>query len=367
MADHWNDACQDARYAARILARSPGFTAAAIVCLSIGIGLTAAVYTQVRETVLRPIPGTGDPKTLVRLHKPARFADYEEFRNHSGQFSSLAAYQGPVPVVLSREGAEPQRVWAHLATPDYFEVLGAKAGLGRVFGPEERSQAGGQAAVLSDRLWRTRFGADPFIVGRPFRINGQPVMVLGVAEQDFLGAAPTTAAADVWIPTTAAERLAPELAGLRESRVAGFEIVGRLMPGLEYGQAEEALETLVRRLEQIHNDPGRDSKERRVRLLPGGRMFPVRDEDLPRALGFPLLLVSLVLLMACTNVANMLMARGAARRKEISVRLAIGAGRGRIVRQLVTETVILALLGGAGGGEWRLPSGTSPWSIRSGR
>ncbi|HUI56336.1 MAG TPA: ABC transporter permease [Bryobacteraceae bacterium] len=340
---------QDARYGVRMLASSPGFTFAAVTCLAIGIGLPAAIYSELRSTVFRPLPGARQVQDLVRLLRPVAFANYEEFRDHSGQFSSVAAYMGQVPIVVSDRGSEPQRVWAHIATPNYFEVLGAKAELGRVFGSEERIEGSAESVILSERLWRTRFGGDTAIVGRSIRINGAPVTVIGVAETDFLGASPTTSAADVWIPTTAKARIAPELAGITDRHIAAFDVIGRLRPGLTYAPAEQALDALQRRLEQIHNDPGKDSKERRVRLLPGGRMFPIRDEDLPRAMGFPLLLVALVLLMACSNVANMLVARGAGRRREIAVRLSLGAAPGRILRQVLTESLLLAVLGCVGG------------------
>src|SRR5260370_3990656 len=150
---------------------------------------------------------------------------------------------------------------------------------------------------------------------RSIRISGQPVTIVGIAPIGFLGASPMTSAADIWIPTTVPTSVAPELERLHDARNAAFDIVGRLKPGIRYAQADAALEVLVRRLEQIHNDPAKDSQERRLRVLPGGRMFGVRDEHLPRALGFPLVLVSLVLLLACGNVANMLLARSAARQR----------------------------------------------------
>jgi putative ABC transport system permease protein len=203
--------------------------------------------------------------------------------------------------------------------------------------------------VIGHNLWQLRFGGDPRIVGLGIRINGQPLEVIGVAQPGFVGASPTTAMAEIWIPTTAPARIAPELAASAERRSANFSVIGRLAGGVSYAQAEQALEPVVRQLEQIHNDPNKDSKERRVRLLPGGRMFPVRDEDLPRAMGFPFLLVALVLLMACGNVANLLLARSVPRRREMAVRLSPGAGPGRIVRQLVTESMLLSLIGAVGG------------------
>ncbi|HWR54579.1 MAG TPA: ADOP family duplicated permease [Bryobacteraceae bacterium] len=339
---------QDVKYGARMLGRTPGFTAAAFVCLSIGIGVTAATFSQLRSGVFRELPGSGNPGSLVRLERPVPFSDYEDFRDRSGLFDSLAAYMAPIPAVVARPGEQPERVWGHVATPDYFQVLGAKPALGRLFGAEERGQGAGQVAVLSHRLWRARFGGDPSIIGRPIRVNGRPVTVLGVASEDFLGASPLTSAAAIWIPTTAGAAVIPELRRLGDRRTA-FDVIGRLRTDLSYSKVEEALDLLVRRLDQAHGRPVTESKERLVRVLPGGRVFPLRNEDVPRAIGFPLLLVGLVLLMACGNVANMLVARGAARRRELSVRVALGASRGRIVRQLLIESLMLGVLGGAGG------------------
>jgi macrolide transport system ATP-binding/permease protein len=207
---------------------------------------------------------------------------------------------------------------------------------------------GSASVVLGERLWRTRFGASP-IVGESIRVNGRLVTIIGVAPPGFAGASPMTAAAELWIPTTASPRLAPELSARRDRRVPNMEIVGRLERGVSPDQAELALETVARRLESIHGDPDQAMNEPRIRVLPGGRMFPVRDEDLPRAIGFPLVLVSLVLLMACGNVANMTLARGVSRYREFAVRLALGAGRGRVVRQLVTESVLLSAVGSVAG------------------
>jgi predicted permease len=349
-AEHWHDARRDTRYAVRLLSRAPGFTLAAVLCLAIGTGLTTAMYAQVQSTILAELPGAvRDPGALIRIHKAVPFPTYEDLRDGVDGVVQLAGYIGPVPVTLEGEGAVRRyRVWGHLATPGYFDVLGVRPALGRLFGPEEHVE-GTASVVIGDRLWRSRFGARPTIVGDSIRVNAQLVTVIGVAAPGFAGASPMTAAADLWIPTTAARRIAPELGARRDRRLANVNVVGRLLPGVSPDRAELALETVARRLEQVHGDPNRATTEPRIRVLPGGRMFPVRTEDLPRAIGFPLVLVSLVLLMTCGNVANMVLARGAGRYREFALRLALGAGRGRVVRQLVTESVILSALGSVGG------------------
>ena len=351
LIEHWHEAARDSRYATRLLARAPGFTVAAVLCLAIGTGLTAAMYAQVQSTMLAEIPGgVRDPNALVRIQKPVAYPVYEELRDGTDGVARLAGYMGPVPLTLANDDrSRSVRVWGHLATPDYFEVLGIQAARGRLFGPEERVAGGGSVAVIGDRLWRSRFGAEPSIVGQSVQVNGQPVTVIGVTPPGFAGASPMTAAADLWMPTTAAAQVAPELSALRDRRQASTEIVGRLLPGASHAQAELVLEAAARRIEVRYGDPGRDSDEPRIRLLPGGRMFPVRTEDLPRTIGFPLVLVSLVLVMACGNVANMVLARGASRHREFALRLALGAGRGRVVRQLIIESLILSVMGSIGG------------------
>ena len=349
-AEHWQDARRDTRYAVRLLARAPGFTLAAVLCLAIGTGLTTAMYAQVQSTVLAELPGAvRDPAALIRIQKAVPFPTYEDLRDDTDAVVRLAGYMGPVPVTLEGEDlGQRYRVWGHLATPNYFDVLGVRPAIGRLFGPEEHVD-GAASVVIGERLWRKRFGARPTIVGESIRVNGQLVMVIGVAAAGFAGASPMTAAAELWLPTTAGPRFAPELAARRDRRLPNVEVVGRLLPGVPPDRAELALETVARRLEQVHGEPDRATNEPRIRVLPGGRMFPIRTEDLPRAIGFPLVLVSLVLLMACGNVASMVLARGARRYREFALRLALGAGRGRVVRQLVTESVILSALGSLAG------------------
>ncbi|MEO8598086.1 MAG: ABC transporter permease [Candidatus Solibacter sp.] len=339
---------QDLRFAVRLLMHSPGFTVAAVGCLSIGIGVTTAMYSNMRSTVFGGLPGVREPEELVRLQSPMPYGNWKEFRSRGNQFSALAPFLGPAPFELARDTEEPERLWGHLVTPNYFDTLGVRALAGRVFGPEEEQARAARVVVISERLWRQRFGLSTSAVGKTVRINGQSVEVIGVAPKGFVGASPMLAAADIWIPTTASPTLAPELHRLTDRRTR-FDFIGRLQQGRTVAQAEAALEPLARRLEQVHNDPEKDRREPRVRLIPGGRLFPVRDEDLPKVVALPAILVGLVLLMACGNVANMLVARSAARRREIAVRLSIGGGRGRIVRQLLTESLVLAALGGAGG------------------
>jgi macrolide transport system ATP-binding/permease protein len=349
--EHLRDARRDAQYALRLLARAPGFTLAAVLCLAIGTGLTAAMYAQVQSTVLADLPGAiRNPEALIRTHQPVSFPTYEELREGTPTFARLAAYMGPVPATLEVDDqGQRHRVWGQLATPNYFDVLGVRASTGRLFGADEETE-GSTSVVLGERLWRTRFGANPAVVGESLRVNGQLLTIIGVAPPGFAGASPMTAACDLWIPTTTSTQIAPELHARRDRLLPALHVVARLEPGVSADQAELALDTVARRLEQVHGDAERATTESRIRVLPGGRMFPVRDEDLPRAIGFPLVLVSLVLLMACGNVANMMLARGAIRYREFAVRLALGAGRGRVVRQLVTESLILSALGSAAGG-----------------
>lgn len=349
IAEHWVDWVRDTRHAARGLVRSPGFTIPAVLCLAIGIGVVSVMYTQIQSMVIRPLPQVRDASGVVRLERLASFPDFRVLRDESGQFASAAAFMAPVPLVLSVDGAPAIRVWAHLATPEYFEVLGVPAALGRVIGPEDRTPGAADGIVLSYDLWQSAFGSDPGIVGRRIRVNGYPGVILGVAAAGFLGATPSTAVAQVWVPATAPVRTVPELRALNDPRDTSFTVIGRLAAGRTVAEAEQGLDAWLRRLEEVRGDPRREDKSRRARLLAGGRMFPVRDDELAKSIGFPFLMAGLVFLMACGNVANMLLARGMARAREMAVRLSLGAGPGRIARQQMAETLLLAVLGAAGG------------------
>ncbi len=343
------DLGQDARYGARMLLRSPGFTLVCVLSLGIGIGLNTSVFSQFESMIFRAIPQVADPDTLVTFQRPLSYPDYERIRDHGGQFSILAAYLAPVPFVVNT-GAGGQRVWGHLVTPNYFETLGVRPLAGRLFGPPERDP-GSTSLVVSHRFWQRHLSGDRRVVGRRLMINGQGVTIVGVAPENFLGASPMMAAADLWAPTTAQARVAPELGrhALEDRRVAAFQAVGRLEAGIALPRAEAALDAQIRRIERDDNDPAKDRGGLRATLAPGGRLIPVRDQDLALVTGFPIVLVSLTLWIACSNVATMLLARSATRRKEICVRLAMGARRGRVIRQLLTESVLLALLGGVAG------------------
>lgn len=342
VAEHWVELGQDAAYGTRMLRRSPGFTAVAVFSLGVGIGMCVSIYSQLEGMIYRPVPGVSAPRELVRVLKPVSFPNYEHFRDHSGQFAEAAAYVGPVPFVV-RYGPDSQRIWGHLATPNYFQVLGVKPRIGRLFD--------GDGVVISNRLWKTRFEGMPDAIGKMIQVNGKLLPVTGVAPEGFLGASPMTSAADVWLPTTAQTDVARELGAkaLSDRNVAAFQVFGRLAAGRDMGKAEAALEAQVRQLEQTHGDPGKDSKEKRVRLAPGGRIIPIRDEELPLVSGFPVVLGGLMLWIACATTGTMLTAKAVARRKEIAVRLALGASRYRMIRQLLTESMLLAALGGLAG------------------
>jgi predicted permease len=346
--EHAADVRQDIRYSARMLMRSKGFTAASVLSLGIGIGLTASIFSQVESINLRDVPGVAEPSGLVAVSSPLSYPDYEHLRDRSGLFSAASAYIAPVPFLVG-SGHDTHRVWGQLVSPDYFDVLGTRAAMGRTFAADEPTGAGGPVAVVSDRFWQARLGGDASAVGTTLRVNGHTVTILGVAPRDFLGASPLLAAADLWLPVTIDSRLAPELAldTLRNRDRAEFRIVGRLGDGLSVPEAEAAIDTVLRQLEGAL--PTDDRRGRQVSLLTGGKLLPVREQDTWIMVGLPFVIVGLALWIACSNVGTLLLARTGPRRKEIAIRMALGAGRSRVVRQLITESVVLAMLGGVAG------------------
>jgi predicted permease len=341
-AEYLTEFRRDVRHGARMLARSPGFTAVALISLSLGIGIATSAYSEVNG-LLRELPGVPNPQQLVALQTPVSYPTYQRYREFHDLFSGAFAYVAPVPFAVSQSGRS-ERIWGHLVTPSYFSTLGVRPLLGRFF--DDAGEAPGQApaVVVSYRFWQERLGSDPSIIGKAIRVNGQPCTVIGVGPENFLGASPGLYRADLWLPVTVDPRLAPELEnGVLERRDLNmFQMVGRLRPGVTEAAAQAKLDAAAQQLAEFYGDPDRNDKGPRVLLLEAGRIFPLRKQDVPFFRQFLMVLGGLLLLIACANVANMMLARAADRRREIAVRLALGAGRARLVRQLLTESLLLA-------------------------
>jgi predicted permease len=333
---------QDIRYGLRMLAVSPGFTAVALASLSLGICIATCAYSEMNG-LLRDLPGVRNPDELVTLQTPASYPNYKRYRELSDLFSDTFAYVAPVPLGVST-GGRTERTWGHLVTASYFSTLGVRPLLGRFF-ENDREQSG---VVISYRFWREHLGADASIVGKSLRINGYPSTVIGVAPKEFLGASPALFVSDLWVPVSADARMAPELAdhALERRDLTMFQVVGRLRPGVTEAAAEAELDAVAQQLAESYGEASKDQKGRRVLLLGGGKILPIRKQDLPFFKEFLLVLGGMVLLIACANVANMMLARAVDRRKEIAVRLALGASRARLIRQLLTESVLIAASAG---------------------
>jgi predicted permease len=343
---------RDLRYAVRMLARSPGFTAAAIVSLALGIGANVTIFTWARGVLLDPLPGTAHPARLVKFLEsdPDRefvslsYPDYRDYRDRASKLAGFLVLR-PVTASLANDGRN-ERVFAQLVSGNFFEVLGVRPAAGRLLMPDDdRTPLGHPVVVLSETIWRRRFGGDPSLVGRTIVLNTRAYTVIGVAQAGFYGVG-TALAYDAWVPMAMQEHFEPGGNRLEARGNRWLEGWGRLRDGASREEAEAELGAISRQLAVEHGlEPG----TRVPRLFPAWRA--------PRsgaAILGPVLLVlgavaSLVLLLACANLAGLLLARGVARRREIAIRLAVGA-RGRdLLRQLLVESVLLALLGGVAG------------------
>ena len=353
---------QDIRYALRGLRRAPGFTLVAMLTLALGIGVNSAIFGIVSAVLFRPLP-VERPDELVDIyghtatastHDTHSFPNYLDYRQQTTTLSGLIAYSNFF-AHASIEGSSDLIV-GELVTDNYFPVLGVRPALGRAFAAEEYSANGAYpVAVLSNRLWQSRFGSDPGVVGRQFRMNGRVYTVVGVAPATFGGMMPAVSA-QMWIPTAMAEQVEP-LGNQRTSGRSSGEtrlvrrgqhwlwLKGRMKPGVTPAKVRAEFETMAARLASSY--PETNALER-VAVVPTKdvRINPDADRTIA-PVGFVLIgAVSLVLIVACANLANLMLARAAGRRREISLRLALGAGRSRLLRQLVTESMVLAIAGG---------------------
>ena len=354
---------QDLKFGARLLAKAPGFTAVAALSLALGIGANTTIFTLVSAVLLNPLP-VEDPSELVSVwttdernqNSALGFLqvspmNYKDLRDKNEVFSGLGAHAG-LPLSVSSPNGEPQQVFGEIVTGNYFQVLGAKPAVGRTFGPEDDKTPGERlVAVLGYGEWQKRFGGDPSAVGRTLTINGQAFTILGVMPKGFKGTNAIGAPA-VWVPymtypvTTNGFFL--ELARPNQRRGLVFNVTGRLKPGVTVREAEANLKTIARQLEQEYPN---DNKGRNVTIVPLAQatINPGFRNNIVMAGGLLMTIVGLVLLIACANVANLLLARATVRQKEIAVRLSLGASRGRLIMQLLTEGTLLAFIGGAGG------------------
>jgi predicted permease len=378
---------QDIRFGLRILRKSPGFTAVAIATLALGIGANTAIFSLTDQVLLRSLP-VSHPRQLVELVSPGpgnghtwsdgiegssfSYPMYKDLRDRLTQpFSGLLATY-PVDVDVSGLGA-PERIPGELVSGSYFRVLGVSPALGRVLSDDDETAAGGNpVVVLSYGFWASHFGSNPNVLNKGLDVNGTSLTIVGVARKGYqgiqIGSTP-----GLFIPITMKEQMAPAARTLADRADHWVQILGRLNPGFTPKRAEAAIAPTYHALLEseipvyrFSSDEAKRFEGKPLLLIPGSQGRPIVQLSAKQPLLIMMILVGLVLLVTCVNLASLLAARGEARQREIAVRLALGAGRWRLVRQLLTEGLVVSLAGGACGlllAEWTMRSFLAALSV----